>query len=81
MAQRVTDDIIQSLEDIKEENGVSRSLIARLDEIKRVLSEDIDIELRIDRVRSILDDLESTNNIPNYIRTQLWNVAAMLEKL
>lgn len=76
-----TDDIIEILEDLREDEGVSRLLQERIDEMMYVLGEDIDIELRIDRVRSILDDLEDARNVPMHIRTQLWNVSASLEML
>ena len=73
------DSVIEALEDLKDEEGVSKTVKDRIDEMISTLQDSIDLELRVDRVRSILDDMEQQNNIPNYVRTQLWNVAALLE--
>ncbi len=74
-------DVIELLEELKEEEDLPRGVQEKIHEMIHVLEEDIDLELRIDRVRSILDDLEEQANLPNYLRTQLWHIAASLEML
>ncbi len=74
-------DVVELLEELKEEEDLPRGVQEKIHEMIHVLEEDIDLELRIDRVRSILDDLEEQANLPNYLRTQLWHIAASLEML
>lgn len=77
----LVDGILSTVEDMREEDGVSRQLRERLDEIEHVLREDIALELRVDRVRSILDEVDGQMTVPNHIRTQLWSLSAALELL
>jgi len=74
-------DIIELLVDLKEEEELSRNAREKIEEMIYVLGEEIDLELRVDRVRSILDALEDQPNLPNYVRTQLWHITASLEML
>ena len=74
-------DVIELLQDLKEEEDLSRGVQEKIDEMIYVLKENIDLELRVDRVRSILDALEEQPNLPNYVRTQLWHITASLEML
>lgn len=76
-----TTDIIELLKNLKEEEDVTRHTKEKIDEMIYVLEENIDLELRVDRVRSILDELEEQQGLPNYARTQLWHIAASLETL
>lgn len=73
--------LIESLEELSEEEGVSKLMQDKIATMIRTLQEDIELELRVDRIRSILEELDENNNIPNYIRTQLWNISAALELL
>lgn len=73
-------DLVELLEDLKEEEELPRATQEKVSEIIFVLKEDIDLELRVDRVRSILDELEE-HQLPSHVRTQLWHVAAALEML
>ncbi len=74
-------ELIELLESLKEEEDLPRQVQLKVDEMIFVLGENIDLELRVDRVRSILDDLEEQPNLPNYVRTQLWHITASLEML
>ena len=76
-----TTDITQLLETLKQEEELSAHVENKIDEMIYVLKEDIDIELRVDRTRSILDELEEQPGLPDYVRTQLWHITATLEML
>jgi uncharacterized protein (UPF0147 family) len=73
--------INDSIAEMREEDGLSRQVLLQLDEIVTVLSEPIDLELRIDRARSLVDALDENPSLPPYIRTQLWSITSMLESL
>ena len=77
----VIEAILEGVEQLREEDELSASAFARLEEIEGVLHEDIDVSLRVDRVRAILEDLDEDERVPNYVRTQLWSITALLELL
>lgn len=79
--QETISGILESLEQLQENHRVPESVQVRLDEIEEVLHEDIDVELRKDRIRSIIEQLDELERLPNQARTQLWSINAMLELL
>ena len=50
--------------------------------IRSVLDEEeIDLSLRVERIRMILDELEELSSLDMTTRTQLWSVSALIEQL
>lgn len=75
-----TADFIEELEDLLEEEN-SHKMEQSLKAMIHTLKEPIDFELRRDKVRSILDELDEDAHTPNYTRTKLWFLSSMLESL
>ncbi len=80
----MTDDrIVQiySLLDELEEEDISSFLRERFSLIRTMLSSSDSLSLRIDRVRSILDELDEESDIDSFIRSQLWRISVCIESL
>lgn len=63
------------------EEDIEQVVLERLKLFVHVLSEPIDLSLRVDRCRQILEELDERSDIDMFVRTQLWNVSALIEQL
>ncbi len=73
--------IRETLAELQDDDETPRTVRDRLQEMRTTLDEPIALELRVDRMRGILEDLDENPGLPNYVRTQLWNLSALLEML
>ncbi len=80
MNQKI-DEVITIIDDLLDEGVSSKLVQSKLSLIKKVLADPVDIALRVDRARSILDELDEDPHVPMVVRTELWNIAAMIESL
>jgi len=81
MADKKISNIIGLLVELQEDSAVPRNVKSRLQFCSNVLQEDSEVSLRIDKVRLALEDISEDSNLQSYTRTQLWNIASILEKL
>jgi len=74
--------IIETLEEISEDNTVPRNVKTKLVEIVDILKkEEEEISIRKDKALSTLDEIAEDSNLQAYTRTQIWNVVSALEML
>ena len=73
--------IIEVLSELLEDTTVPRNVKNRISEIITTLKEETDISLRVNKALNILDEISDDNNIQTYTRTQIWNIASLLESL
>ena len=67
---------------LDEDQTVPKNVKLKLKDAVTILQgEDKDIAFRIDKVLEGLDELCEDSNIPNYTKTQLWNLVSLLESL
>jgi len=75
------DEIIQALTNLKEDDGVPRNVRSKIDIIISDLKDTSDLSMKIGKSLHNLDEISEDLNLPSFIRTQIWNVSSMLEKL
>lgn len=75
------EDIQKALNALKEDESLPKNIRAKLDTINDALKEDVDISSKIGKSLHTLDEISEDMNIPAFIRTQIWNISSMLEKL
>lgn len=74
------EEIIVRVEDLKEEQNVPSNVTELLEQfIEELEDETTEISVRVNTGASILDQVSSDPNIPQHIRTEIWNIASMLE--
>ncbi len=73
--------IIEALEELKEDTTVQRNIKNKINAIIETLSEEEDLSIRINKALDELDEVSNDNNLHSYTRTQIWNIASMLETL
>ncbi len=75
------DEIIQALTNLKEDDGVPKNVRSKIDTIISDLKDETDLSNKVGKSLHNLDEISEDLNLPPFIRTQIWNVSSMLEKL
>lgn len=75
------EDIISVLEEVMRDATVPKNVRTKIEEIISALNEDSDQSLRVNKALNLLDEISDDNNIQPYTRTQIWNIASLLESL
>lgn len=76
MVNKNLDEIYDSLQELLDDVDVPRNIKERITKVKLVLE---DKELGVDKALNEMDDLMESNDIPSFVRTQIWNVVSLLE--
>ena len=66
---------------LNNDDAIPKNIRAKLDAVSLILSEDADVSSKVGRSLHVLDEMSEDLNIQPFIRTQLWNITSMLEKL
>ena len=78
----VKKEVMEILNTINSDSTVPKNVKLKIHEVEIILKEDSkNFALQINRVMQELDDISEENNIPDYTRTQLWNIASLLETI
>jgi uncharacterized protein (UPF0147 family) len=79
--QESVNEVITALENLKNDESVPKNIKAKIDDIVAGLRDDSDVSSKVGKSLHVLDEISEDLNIPAFIRTQVWNVSSMLEKL
>jgi len=75
-------DIADAINELKEDTMVPKNIKTKLDEILAIFeNKDENISIKINKALNTLDELSDDPNIQAFTRTQLWNIATMLESI
>ncbi|MBT3463612.1 hypothetical protein HOD20_05715 [archaeon] len=75
----INDQLIESLEMLKEDHGIPRNIKTKIGEISQILKSNEDNNLKINKALNILDEISNDDNLQSFTRTQIWNLVSMLE--
>lgn len=75
------EEVIDALNELEEDSSVPKNVKRKISEMVKNLKSDKDLSLKVNKSLSDLDDISNDVNIPTFVRTQIWGVASMLEKL
>ena len=79
--QESVTEITQALSTLKDDEGLPKNIKAKIDDIIVALTDDTDLSAKVGKSLHTLDEISEDLNIQPFIRTQIWNVSSMLEKL
>lgn len=79
--QESVGEITKALSILKDDEGLPKNIRAKIDEIIIALTDDTDLSSKVGKSLHTLDEISEDMNIQPFIRTQIWNVSSMLEKL
>lgn len=79
MSQENLVEVIEYLEELKEDNTISKNIREKISKIIIILSDKADTSLKINKAMQSLDEISEDIAIHSYTRTQIWNIVSMLE--
>ena len=75
-------EIIQFMDELKEDSTVPKNVKTKLDASITLLKKEGDeLRMRIDKVLQELDEVANDTNTQSYTRSQIWNIVSMLESI
>lgn len=81
MSDTEINDVIESLEEVKEDSTVPKNVRIKIDNIIATLKDSTETSIKISKALSEIDDIADDVNLQSYTRTQIWNVVSILEKI
>ena len=81
MDERVQN-ILGALQELANDNTVPRNIKSKVEEVISILGKDNEeMSIKKNKALSALDEISDDTNIQSYTRTQIWNIASMLEMI
>lgn len=75
------DDVIDSMEQLKDSNVPSNVKDLLDNAIEAMADDDEELSVRVNTATSYLDEISNDPNIAQHTRTEVWNIASMLESV
>jgi uncharacterized protein (UPF0147 family) len=74
-------EIVGFMEELENDNTVPRNVKLKIASARQALLEQTELSLRIHKALNELDEIADDANIQPYTRTQIWNIASLLESV
>jgi uncharacterized protein (UPF0147 family) len=74
-------EVISALNELCEDNTVPRNIKIKLQGMIALLNDTNKNAVKVNKVLHDLDEINEDVNLQPYIRTQIWNLVSMLEKV
>lgn len=74
-------EVIECLEELDNDVSVPKNVKQKILDILDELKSDKDTSLKVNKSLSELDEICEDSNLQPFVRTQLWGIVSMLEKL
>ncbi len=82
MNSTIKEGVFNMISKIEQDNTVPKNIKIKIQNISIDLKEEEkEIDVRINRALQDLDEISEDNNIPDYIRTQIWSIVSLLESI
>lgn len=81
MAEEKVEEIISAIKEVQEDSTVPKSIKLKLQKMVEILSENTDISIKVNKTLHELEMIDGDNNTDSFVRTQLMNIASMLENV
>jgi uncharacterized protein (UPF0147 family) len=75
--------IIEALQELANDSTVPRNIKMKVEAVISILKDDkeADANIKVNKALSELDEISDDTNIQPFTRTQIWNIASMLERI
>ena len=81
MAEERVEEIIAVIKEVQEDSTVPKSIKLKMQKMVEILSENTDISIKVNKTLHELEMIDGDNNTDSFVRTQLMNIASMLENV
>ena len=80
--QELITDVVHAIQDIEGDDDLPRNVREKLKDIREsLLAQKDDLPRIMNKALTTLDALAEDNNLQGFVRTHIWNVSSLLEKL
>lgn len=73
------DGATKAAKQLLEDKLLPKSVVTKLGLILSILQSDEEEQLKINKAQDILNDITEDSNLPAFVKTQIWNLAGLLE--
>ena len=77
----VKKEVIEIFDIINNDTSVPKNIRQKIQDMEFMLDSKEDLALNVNKVLQELDDISEESNLPEHIRTQIWNIASLLESI
>ena len=74
-------EIVESISELSDDSSIPKNLKERLNHVSKLMNQDLEDSLKINKALDELDEIVDNNNLEPYTRTQIWNIVSMLESI
>lgn len=74
-------EVIDLLNDLKEDNTIPKNIKVKLDEIAGILKQGEELSIKVNKALNELDEINNDANLEAYTRSQIWGITSKLELL
>ena len=77
----IMDTVLEELKELSGDRTVPKNVRAETEGAITILESSSEVNIKKASVMQILDEISNDPNLPQYTRTQIWNIVSMLEKV
>jgi uncharacterized protein (UPF0147 family) len=81
VTEEIIHDVVKGLKELSEDNSVPRNVKTKILDTIKLLEEQGDVSIRVNKALSHLDEIAEDANMETYTRTQIWNLLSQLESI
>jgi uncharacterized protein (UPF0147 family) len=76
------DGVVKAIHILLQDKLMPKSVVTKLSMIASILNKDKEeTQLKINKAQDILNEITEDSNLPSFIKTQIWHLAEMLERI
>ena len=79
-SEQLTDKTIEKLQELEKDINIPKNIKIKIKKIVDILREGTELSIKINKSLNELDEISNDPNLEPYTRTQIWNIASILEK-
>ena len=72
---------LETLKILEEESNIPKNVKAKVQEIIQTLDQETETFIKTNKALDELDEISNNPSIDQHIRTQVWNIVSLLEKV
>ncbi len=80
-SKKLTEETIEKLKELENDLNIPKNIKIKIKGIIDVLKEGTELSIKINKALNELDEISNDPNLEPYTRTQIWNIASILEKI
>jgi len=73
--------VINALQELSDDQAVPKNIKVKINDLRGLLSSGSEDSIKINKALQILDEVSDDPNLEAHSRTQIWNVASLLENV